>query len=303
MLIEIIDENYKKQIIFLLNNNWTGFSDYHFPVQNSINIENRYIYKLKTYDYFVYKKDTEDKKRAILFLFLNSEGSQTAVIILKDFTIYKINIECIEEYYLCTIFDISYHEDNITIYDTFMLSGNKINRSSFIDRIYEGSCFIHNISHTDIPIDIVEYTKDISIFKDKMKKSDELFFIPNFLPIVTGINYSSFKWKPCELITFSLQTKESEENLELYTTNFKILKIFAKIHNTDEKGKEYIDYIKNLENYNDECILDINILDNKIHVVGVNTVKTIPNTLRSIEKILLIKNENISLDTLIDCFR
>lgn len=302
MLTEIIDENYKTQIMFLLNNNWTGFSDYYFPAQNSINIENRYMYKLKTYDYFIYKKDTENKRRAILFLFLDSEGSQTAVVILKDFTIYKINIKCIDEYYLSTIFDISYCEDNITIYDTFMISGNKINRSTFVDRIYEASCFIHNISHVDKPIDIVEYTTDVSIFKDKMKKFDELFFIPNSLPIVTGINYSSFKWKPCELITFSLQTKESEENLNLYTTNFKVLKIFAKIHDSDEKGNEYIECIKKLENYKDECILDINILNDKIHIVGVNTVKTIPNTIRSIEKILSIKNENITIDTLINCF-
>ena len=93
MLTEIIDENYKTQIMFLLNNNWTGFSDYYFPAQNSINIENRYMYKLKTYDYFIYKKDTENKRRAILFLFLDSEGSQTADVILKDFTIYKINIK------------------------------------------------------------------------------------------------------------------------------------------------------------------------------------------------------------------
>ena len=35
MLFEIIDEDYKKQIIFLLNNNWTGRTDYYFPAQET----------------------------------------------------------------------------------------------------------------------------------------------------------------------------------------------------------------------------------------------------------------------------
>ena len=43
MLEEIIEEKFKKQIIFLLNNNWTGKADMYFPLQNSINIEKKYI--------------------------------------------------------------------------------------------------------------------------------------------------------------------------------------------------------------------------------------------------------------------
>ena len=67
---EIINEKYKKQIIFLLNNNWTGKNDMYFPVQNSINIERKHLFKLFNYKYFYYKKDTVNTKRAILLLLL-----------------------------------------------------------------------------------------------------------------------------------------------------------------------------------------------------------------------------------------
>jgi hypothetical protein len=301
MLTEIIDESYKKQVIFLLNNNWTGYSDYYFPAQNSVNIENKYMYKLKSFEYYFFKKDTENRKRAILFLFLDRNALNVAIVILKDFTMYNINITCLDEYYAGTVFDISYCEKDIIIYDTFMVSGNKINKSNFIDRIHEASCFIHNISKIDLPINIVDYKQDLKLLND-IKKSEELFFIPNSLPIITGINYSSFKWKPCELITFSLKVVENEENIDLYTTNFKNLKIFARIHYSDEKGKECISFIKNLENYKDNCIIDLNVdlSQCKLDILNVNTFKTIPNTIRSIEKILAIKNENINLEYLIN---
>ena len=90
MLTEIIDESYKKQVIFLLNNNWTGYSDYYFPAQNSVNIENKYMYKLKSFEYYFFKKDTENRKRAILFLFLDRNALNVAIVILKDFTMYNI---------------------------------------------------------------------------------------------------------------------------------------------------------------------------------------------------------------------
>ena len=83
--------------------------------------------------------------------------------------------------------------------------------------------------------------------------------IPNDLPIVTGINYSCFKWKPSNLITFSLKVKEENEDILLYSAIFKTDALFSKIHYSTPEGKKYIDTIKKLENYNDNCIIDINI--------------------------------------------
>lgn len=298
--MEIVDEKYKEQIIFMINNTLNGFNNYTFPGQNFINIEQKNMFKLKKFDYYVYKKNTTDTKRAVLYLFKDNLGNNVCVVILKDFSMFKIdNIKVLEEYYKGSLFDISYEENFIIIYDTFMTYGYVKNKLTFLERINEAYFFIHNIISDVVKIDVAKY-KDILDFD--INDEEELFMIPNSLPLINGINYSAFKWKPSNLITFSLQVFENGENLDMYTTNFKKLKKFATIHNSDPEGKEYITQIKNLENYKNECIVDINILENKISIIGVNTFKSLPNNIRSIEKIINIKNENISLQELVACF-
>ena len=295
MLQEITDENFKKQIFFLLNNNWTGKSDMYFPLQNSVNIEKRYIFKLRNFDYLFYKKNTQETKRAILFLFLDRDGMNTAVVIFKDFVIYKLNLVCPDEYYICSIFDISYSDTEICIYDTFSISGKKINKYSYVDRISEALVFKQNITNCNISIKITEYSQFIKTFSNDFKETDEIFIIPNDLPIITGVNYSCFKWKPSNLITFSLLVKEINDDMYLYSTIFKNETLFAKIHFNDPEGRKYIETIKGLENYTDNCIIDLNVSD-KIEIIAVNDFKTIPSTVRSIEKILSIKQENLKIE-------
>ena len=237
-----------------------------------------------------------------MFLFLDKNGKNTAVIILKDFTIYKIEILCPDEYYQGSIFDISYKEDLICICDTFSICGQKINKYTFVDRVSEADTFIHNTLGCKIPLKVIEYFEDIDDCKN-ISENEEIFMIPNNLPVITGINYSFFKWKPSNLITFSLKVREENDDMLLYSCIFKNETLFAKIHCSDPHGKKYIDNIKNLENYNDNCIIDINISDGTarkmIDILKVNTIKTIPSTVRSIEKILLIKQENLTIQDII----
>ena len=297
MHAEITDENLKKNIIFLLNNSWTGKGDMYFPLQNSVNIEERYLFKLRNFKYIFYKKDTIETKRAILFMFLDKHGNCKSVIILKDFTIYDIDINCPDEYYQGTIFDVSYTPDGICIYDTFSLCGNKINRMSYLDRIAEAETFKHNILSGDTPISITDYFENVMDLSDNLSETEEIFMIPNDLPIITGVNYSCFKWKPSGLITFSLKVKENDEDLDLYSTKFKNEMLFAKIHHDDPAGAEYIKSIKSLEDYANDCIIDVNFTD-KMEIIGVNDFKTIPSTVRSIEKIIAIKQEDLQLKDL-----
>lgn len=297
MQSEIIDENFKKQIIFLLNNNWTGRGDMYFPLQNSINIEKKYLFKLRNFKYIFCKKNSTDTKRAVLFMFLDKDGNNTSVIILKDLTVYKTDINCPDEYYQGTIFDISYKPEEICLYDTFSCCGSKINRNTYLDRVAEAQTFKHNIQSSGIPIEIVDYSYSIYSYEKNFKETDEIFMIPNDLPIITGVNYSCFKWKPSKLITFSLLVKEDNENIELYSTIFKNEKLFAKIHKSDPAGQKYIEFIKTLEDYKDNCIIDINMTD-KIEIIGVNNFKRIPSTVRSIEKIITIKREDLKLEDL-----
>lgn len=296
---EIINEKYKKQIIFLLNNNWTGKNDMYFPVQNSINIERKHLFKLFNYKYFYYKKDTVNTKRAILFLFKTASGDNTSVIIFKDLSIIKINLETLDEYYHGSIFEISFTEESIVIYDSFMISGNKINYQQFTDRISEAEIMISNIINKDINLNLLHFSDDISVFKD-ITDYEEIFMLPAQLPILTGINFSFFKWKPTKKITFCLQVNEDKNDLFLLSSNFKKLVKFAKIDSQNSSGIKYINDIKKLENYKDNCIIEIivNFPEGNMVIKKVNPDKIFPTSVRLIEKVLIIKQENILFEEL-----
>jgi len=300
MTTEIINENFKRQIIFLLNNHWTGKHDMYFPLQNATNIERKHIYKLFNYKYIFYSKDTVNTKRAVLFLFKNSCGENNAVIVFKDLSIYQIQLYTLEEYFDGSIFEISYTDKIITVYDAFMVSGNKTNYQPFDERISDVEIMTSNSTIKDFTIKMLSYSEDIHCFKN-LSEDEELFMLPAKLPILTGVNFSFFKWKPAEKITFCLQTLEENENdLILLSSNFKKLIKFAKIHSDSSDGNEYIKSIKNLENYSDNCIIEINteFPEGKITIKRVNTDKIYPTSIRLIEKVLFIKHENIKFEEL-----
>lgn len=297
MTTEIINENFKKQIIFLLNNHWTGKHDMYFPLQNAINIERKHVYKLFNYRYIFYTKDTVNTKRAVLFLFKNASGENTAVIVFKDLIIYKVELETLDEYYDGSIFEISYTDDCITFYDAFMISGNKINRQPFEDRISDVEIMTSNSTIKSFAIKTLIYSEDINCFRN-LPDDEELFMLPANLPILTGVNFSFFKWKPIEKMTFCLQAIEENDELILMSSNFKRLIKFAKINSASSNGQEYIKCIKNLKNYDNNCIIEINIEfpEGKIIIKRVNTDKIYPTSVRLIEKVLFIKHENITFD-------
>ena len=299
MTTEIINENFKKQIIFLLNNNWTGKNDMYFPLQNAVNIERKHIFKLFNYKYIFYIKDTVNTKRAVLFLFKNSSGENTSVIIFKDLSIYQVQLNTLDEYFDGSIFEISYTDTCITVYDAFMISGNKINYQNFEERISDVEIMTTNSNITDFTFKMLYYSKDVKDFKN-LAQYEELFMLPVHLPILTGINFSFLKWKPVEKITFCLQIAEENDDLILLSSNFKKLVNFAKINSNSSNGNEYIKQIKDLENYDSNCIIELNLKfpEGKILIERVNMDKIYPTSVRLIEKVLFIKNENIKFEEL-----
>lgn len=300
MPYDIIDEGFKKQIIFLLNNNWTGKTDLYFPMQKSIYIERKNIKKLFNYDYNYYKKDTLNSKKAVLFFFIDSEGCSNSVIILKDLTIIKFELEISDDYYYGSIFEISYTDTKIIVYDSFMISGNKINTSTFRERFLEAELMISNIARSEIEIELAYTSTNILNIHKNMNESEEIFMIPDSLPILTGINFSYLKWKSPEKITFSLQVFEEESDLILYSSNFKKLIRFCKINHLNDNGKSQIDIIKSLENYKDGCVIDMNVDFNTSNVFAENVDidKIYPTSIRIIEKLLNIKREDIKIEEL-----
>ena len=215
---------------------------------------------------------------------------------------YNININCCHEYFYGSVFDISFTEENIIICDVFMTGGNKVNTYSYIDRMSEAEYFVNNTLESDFKLNTLKYSQCISdILNEKLNENEELFMIPNNLPITTGINYSCFKWKPADRITFNLLFEDDNDDVIVYTTNFKKLKQFAKIRNNTPEGMEYIKTIRSFENYKSGCIIEVNvdICNNMMNIIKVVDDKTIPTTIRAIEKILHLKKENITIEDIL----
>ena len=318
-MIEIKDEKECKKIIFLLNNLWCGKSGNFFPQQVCEYIERKDLFKLKSFVYYYYKKNTKKEKRGILFLFTDSLGEKKAVLILRDFKIYSIDIDCHFEYYRNTMFDVTLHNDKIIIYDTIYISGVKINTYEFIERIAEAENFRKNTNEPKF--EICEYLLEVSILNESLiPYEEEIFITSNNFPIIVGINRGCFKWQPAEHIYLSLKIEEMHADLVLYATNYKKEVPFAKIHSSDEHGKTYINDIKKLPGYKNGCVIDIcftelnneneinneNENENEINNENIPLIKILrvsenyPASIRYIEKLLHTRQENISIYELIN---
>jgi len=68
--------------------------------------------------------------------------------------------------------------------------------------------------------------------------------MPNKLPVVSGTQYSMFKWKPPNKHTFDFQIVENESNLTAKVYHLNKLIDFANIKSNDLNGKEFIDTLK-----------------------------------------------------------
>ena len=303
-MIEITDEKERKKIIFLLNNLWCGKTGYFFPYQICEYIEKKDLFKLNSFVYYYYKKNTKREKRGILFLFTDSSGDKKPVLILRDFSIYLLNIDCHFEYYRNSIFDVTILGDKIIIYDSIYISGVKINTYEFIERITEAENFMKN---TYNPIfDVCEYFTEIStLIESIIPYEEEIFIVSNNFPIIVGINRGCFKWQPSEYVYISLKVEEINSDLLLYATNYKKDVPFAKIHFSDEHGKMHIDNIKKLDKYKNGCVIDIhfteienenekNYENNEESIKILRVSDNYPASIRYIEKLLHFKNENIT---------
>lgn len=278
-------DKYKKQINFIISN-ITGSSEL-FPVYNCVFLENKYMDNISKFRYNLVVKNTETMKRAILLLYKDHELNKKSVLILKDGNIMDVIIICKEEYHNGTLFDVSFDDEKIIIYDTYFICDYKVNNESYSERLNRCNLFTYEIINSEKKIECGHILSDIRDVN--LKNSEELFFIPETIPYISGINKVAFKWKPSNLIMISLNVSEDIDGLNFYTTNFRNYKLFAKLYNAT--GSEIINNIKDLDNYNDNCIIDFNIENQQFVPKRVNLEKIYPDNIRYIEKILFVKHE------------
>ena len=133
---------------------------------------------------------------------------------------------------------------------------------------------------------------------DKQPKQDGIIFMPNKLPVVSGTQYSMFKWKPPNKHTFDFQIMENGKNLIAKVYHLNKLIDFANIDSDNKNGKEFIDKLMLLDNYKDDSIVECNFDNSKQNFIPIliRTDKTHPNSLRTIERTLFNINENILID-------
>ena len=286
-----------------------------FPAPQPVSIEKKDFDKLKKFDYNITLKF--DGTRFLIFFMYDKHKNKQIILINRALNFYKINIDCEDSLFegTGTLLDgelINYNNEWIFyIHDGLILCGNKINKENHCNRINNIKCclesFINNDNTTNtfkIKTKVFYKFENLNDFindmynNDKQPKQDGIIFMPNKLPVVSGTQYSMFKWKPPNKHTFDFQIMENGKNLIAKVYHLNKLIDFANIDSDNKNGKEFIDKLMLLDNYKDDSIVECNFDNSKQNFIPIliRTDKTHPNSLRTIERTLFNINENILID-------
>ena len=309
----ITNKQFINYIIKSININYlVKGNDLMFPAPQPVSIEKKDFIKLKQYKYFTSLK--LDGVRFLMYFIKDRKNTNQCIIINRALNLYNIVIDAEDTIYNGTLLDgeIIFNKDtkqwNFMIHDALMLCGNKINKLSHSVRLADTRCCIesfikyNNDSTLNIsvkpfyPFD--EFSKFIENVYNKSDNNDGIIFMPENLPVISGTQYSMLKWKPEDKHTFDFLVKEEGENMEAYVFHSGNINLFAKIHNSTEDGKLFIEKTKNLVDYKNECIVECSFNKEKNNFVPflIRTDKTHPNSLRTIERTLFNINENITIN-------
>jgi hypothetical protein len=127
--------------------------------------------------------------------------------------------------------------------------------------------------------------------------------MPNKLPVLTGTQFSMFKWKPKHTIDFLIRFKENKD-LSAFVYNKGELAHFANVIYDQVEGKDFIDKFYTLKNVKNDCILECLYNKNLQNFTPllVRTDKNYPNSLRTVERTLFNAQEDIKIEefTIVD---
>jgi hypothetical protein len=291
-------------------------NDLIFPAPQPVSIEKKDFVKLQNYKYSTSLK--LDGVRFLMYFIKDKNEKNQCIIINRAFNFYNISIEAEQNLYHNTLLDgeIIYDDENkrwdFVVHDALILCGNKINKLTHSMRLSDTKyCIESFITYNDkstLNIRVKEFypfnefSNFIENIYNKSKNNDGIIFMPDKLPVISGTQYSMLKWKPQNKHTFDFLVKQSDIGLEIYVFHLSDFKIFANVHENNENGKKFIEKLKQLDNYKNECIVECTFdkNENNFTPILVRTDKTHPNSLRTIERTLFNINENIKIDDLIN---
>lgn len=287
-------------------------NDLTFPAPQPASIEKKNFNKLKQYKYYTSLK--LDGVRFLMYFIKDKNKNNKCIIVNRALNFFTISINAEDIIYNGTLFDGEVIYDTLNnkwdfvIHDAVILCGNKINKLSHSRRLNDTLCCIETcINYTDkCTLNIVvkkfypfeNFSDFIENVYHKSINNDGIIFMPENLPVISGTQYSMLKWKPENKHTFDFLFKETNFGLEANVFHMVKLKTFANIYKNTEEGKEFIDKIKSLNNYTEECIVECKFDKSKNNFIPilVRTDKTHPNSMRTIERTLFNISENIQIE-------
>ena len=301
--------NFTEYIIKNINFHYSLKGETYFPGSQPVSIEKKDLFKLNKYEYYVSLKT--DGVRFIMVFTKDKQDNNVCILINRAMQIYSINLKGEDKLYSGTILDgelcLDKSKWKFIVHDGLLLCGSKINHNSYTSRLSDIDCVIQSYIYNEQMIDIsIKKTYPFTAFNEFLDTeynnntliNDGIIFMPNSLPVISGTQYSMFKWKPVNKCTFDFLIKENENNLEAYVFHMKNIVIFAKIHYNTEQGKEFIDKTKILPEYKNECILECSFNNNNFTPLMIRTDKTHCNSLRTVERTLFNINEGITVNDL-----
>ena len=304
----IKNEQFVKYIVKNMNycyNNKTN----NFPGANPVSIEKKDFEKFEKHVYHVSLKT--NGTRFIMYFLKDKNDINKCILINRALECFVINnIEADDNIYNGTILDGELCFDNdlwkFIVHDGVLLCGNRINKAPYSSRMFDINSCINTYIYTttnDIEINIKKYYNytDFKEFIDNEYvpnkiNNDGIIFMPETLPVISGTQYSMLKWKSTENCTFDFLIKENNDDMEAYVFHMGKSTIFAKIDNTKDEGKDFIEKAKKLPEYKNECILECSFKNNNFVPLLIRTDKTHSNSLRTIERTLFNITEGITIN-------
>jgi hypothetical protein len=287
---------------------WNYRGDPQFPCPQPVSIERKNFEKLKMYDYLVGVKN--DGIRYIMFFTRDKRNRKLCILCDRSLNYYMVDIKGDDTLYNDTLFDGELVYSNgiysFIVYDSVSLCGNKINKNNFESRLAEIDCCIRTLIKPNDTNSINIETKTFYRYTDfssflthynNEKNTDGIIFMPNKLPVLTGTQFSMFKWKPEHTVDFLIRFKENKD-LSAFVYNKGELVHFANIIYEQVEGEKFIDKFYTLKNVKNECILECLYNKNLQNFTPllVRTDKNYPNSLRTVERTLFNAQEDIQIE-------